>query len=314
METNIFRPNSLEEFIGQKNIINNLNVFVMSAQKRNKNLDHILIHGPSGLGKTSLGYLVSKIINKKIHILNGQSLQKPSDIISPLTSLKENEILFIDEIHSVSKEIFEVLYPVLEDNKLNIIVGKEYNSKVVNIKLANFTLIGATTEINKLVEPFKNRFSILFHFQHYSDNEITEIIKLNCKKLNMNLDIEVIKYISKFCQNTPRVAINLLKRIYDYIIILELKNVNIEIIKNIFLELEIYKFGLSNQELLYLKLLYKHSTLGIETIQQVMGLQQQIIIKTIEPILIRNFLIEKTVKGRKITEKAILWLEKENLI
>ncbi|WP_342274939.1 AAA family ATPase [Spiroplasma endosymbiont of Cantharis lateralis] len=131
MENNVFRPNSLKEFIGQTNIINNLNIFVRSAQKRNKNLDHILIHGSSGLGKTSLAYLVSKIINKKIYILNGQSLQKPSDIISPLTSLKENEILFIDEIHSVSKEVFEILYPVLEDNKLNIIVGKEYNQKLL---------------------------------------------------------------------------------------------------------------------------------------------------------------------------------------
>ncbi|WP_342259241.1 Holliday junction branch migration DNA helicase RuvB [Spiroplasma endosymbiont of Dioctria linearis] len=314
MENNVFRPNSLKEFIGQTNIINNLNIFVKSAQKRNKNLDHILIHGSSGLGKTSLAYLVSKIINKKIYILNGQSLQKPSDIIFPLTSLKENEILFIDEIHSVSKEVFEILYPVLEDNKLNIIVGKEYNSKVVNIKVANFTLVGATTEINKLAEPFKNRFPILFHFQHYSENEIADIIQLNCKKLEIDLNKEVINYISKFCQNTPRVAINLLKRIYDYIITLDLKNIDIKIIKSIFLKLEIYKFGLTNQEISYLKLLYKHSVLGIETIQQVMGLQQQIIIKLIEPILIRNFLVEKTFKGKKITDKAIEWLEKEILV
>ncbi|WP_339020134.1 AAA family ATPase [Spiroplasma endosymbiont of Atherix ibis] len=188
METNIFRSSCLEEFIGQKNVISNLNVFVQYANKRNKSLDHILIHGSSGLGKTSLGYLVSKIMQKKIYVLNGPSLQKPSDIISPLTSLKENEILFIDEIHSVSKEVFEVLYPVLEDNKLNIIIGKEYNSKIVNIKIPNFTLIGATTELNKLTNTFVNRFPICFHFQHYSDFEIFQILKINSKKLNINLN------------------------------------------------------------------------------------------------------------------------------
>ncbi|AUB31538.1 Holliday junction branch migration DNA helicase RuvB [Spiroplasma floricola] len=310
METNIFRPNCLEEFIGQKNVVSNLNVFVQSANKRDKSLDHILIHGPSGLGKTSLGYLVSKIMKKKIYVLNGPSLQKPSDIISPLTSLKENEILFIDEIHSVSKEVFEVLYPVLEDNKLNIIIGKEYNSKVVNIKIPNFTLIGATTELNKLTTPFINRFPISFHFQHYSDFEIFQILKINSKKLNINLNDEIFKYISKFCQNTPRVAINLLKRIYDYIIILDNKNIDINLIKDIFKKLEIYDSGLNSQEVSYLKLLNKYNYLGIETIQQMLGLQQQIIIKNIEPLLIRNFLIEKTTKGRKITAKGKEWIEK----
>ncbi|WP_338984257.1 Holliday junction branch migration DNA helicase RuvB [Spiroplasma endosymbiont of Diplazon laetatorius] len=309
MKTNIFRPSCLDEFIGQKNVIDNLNVFVQSANKRNKSLDHILIYGSSGLGKTSLGYLVSKIMKKKIYVLNGPSLQKPSDIISPLTSLKENEILFIDEIHSVSKEVFEVLYPVLEDNKLNIIIGKEYNSKVVNIKIPNFTLIGATTEINKLNTPFINRFPISFHFKHYSENEISEILKINCKKLSIELEDQVISFIARFCQNTPRVAINLLKRIYDYIIIVDANKVDIDLIKDIFKKLEIYDFGLNSQEVNYLKLLNEHNFLGIETIQQVLGLQQQIIIKNIEPILIRNFLIEKTIKGRRITRKGKEWLE-----
>ncbi|AUM62644.1 Holliday junction branch migration DNA helicase RuvB [Spiroplasma monobiae] len=312
MENNIFRPSCLDEFIGQKNIIDNLNVFVQSAKKRQKNLDHILIYGASGLGKTSLGLLVSKIMNKKIYILNGPSLQKPSDIISPLTAIKENEILFIDEIHSVSKEVFEILYPVLEDNKLNIIIGKDYNSKVVNIKIPNFSLIGATTEINKLATPFINRFPISFHFRHYNEIEISEIIKINCKKLNVNLKEEVINFISKFCQNTPRIAINLLKRIYDYIIISDIKELNINLIKDIFNKMEIYDSGLNSQEVLYLKLVNEHNYLGIETIQQVLGLSQQIIIKNIEPILIRNFLIEKTIKGRRITSKGKEWL-KNNL-
>ncbi|WP_051132519.1 Holliday junction branch migration DNA helicase RuvB [Spiroplasma diminutum] len=310
----MFRPSCLKEFIGQEKVIENLNVFIQSAKKRNKSLDHILIHGPSGLGKTSLAYLVSKIMNKKIYILNGPSLQKPSDIISPLTSIKENEILFIDEIHAVSKEVFEVLYPVLEDNKLNIIVGKEYNSKVVNIKIPNFTLIGATTEVNKLTDPFKNRFPIWFHFQHYREIEIGKILEINCQKLDISLNQEIINYISKFCQNTPRIAINLLKRIYDYLVILENKIIDIKLIKEIFYKLEIYKYGLTSQEINYLKLLYENSYLGLETIQQVLGLQQQIIIKNIEPILIRNFLIEKTIKGRKITKRGIELLESEEQI
>lgn len=253
-------------------------------------------------GKTSLAYIIAAELNKKIYVLNGTLLQKPSDIIAPLTTIKTGEILFIDEVHAVSKEVLEVLYPVLEDNKINLIIGKNYNSKIININLSEFTLIVATTEINKLTTPFINRFSINFIFENYTNNEIALIIKNNAEKMNLNLNENICNFIAQHCKNNPRIAINILKRIYDYIIIENPVNINIEYIKNVLRKLNIFKFGLTSQDLVYLKILSKHKYLGIESIKQLMNLQVSYISNNIESNLLNNGLIIKTGKGRKITE------------
>ncbi|AKU79751.1 Holliday junction branch migration DNA helicase RuvB [Spiroplasma turonicum] len=311
---NNLRPNCFDEYIGQKNIIENLKIFIESAIKRKDSLDHILLNGNSGLGKTSLAILIAKTMSKKIYTLNGTSLQKPSDIISPLTSLKEGEFLFIDEVHACSKEVFEVLYPVLEDGRINVIIGKEYNSKIINIKLANFTLIAATTEINKLSIPFINRFPINFNFKDYNDEEIAKIIEINIKKININLNYKTINIISKYCKSNPRVAINLLKRLQDYIICDNVNIVDENTILKILNKLEIYKYGISSLEINYLKLLQNYKILGLEHIAQLLSLSQSIIVSNIEPILYKNSLIIKTPKGRKITSKGEIYLRKINSI
>ncbi|AHB36400.1 Holliday junction branch migration DNA helicase RuvB [Spiroplasma apis] len=306
---NEFRPESFSEYIGQKNIIENLKVCLESARIRGKCVDHIFLSGGSGVGKTSLAYLISKILKQKIYILNGPSLQKASDIISPLTALKNNEIIFIDEVHSASKEVFEILYPALEDRKLSIIIGKEYNSKIVNIKLPEFTLICATTEINKIIQPFVNRFPINFTFDNYTNEDISQIIKINVQKMNFNIDDEIANFISGFCKLNPRVAINLLKRINDYVVIEKPLSINIEFIKDTFKKMNLFKYGLTSLEIDYLIILWKNGCLGIESIQQIINMSQQLIITLIEPNLLKNNLIIKTARGRKLTSKGVSFLE-----
>ncbi|QEH61831.1 Holliday junction DNA helicase RuvB [Spiroplasma chinense] len=308
LKINENRPKNFEEFVGQSNIVENLKVYIHSAKVRKQRLDHMLFNGNSGLGKTSLAYLIANEIKSNILVLNGTSLQRASDIISPLTSLKDGDILFIDEIHAMSKEVFEVLYPVLEDNSLNVIVGKEYNSKVVNINLANFTFIGATTEINKLSEPFINRFPINFLFQSYTNNEIAKILKLNSIKMNIDLKDEVIEFLSTHCKNNPRISINILKRIYDYIIFNNPLVIDIDYIKRVLVTLNIFQFGLNKRDIEYLKLLKDNNFIGIETLKQMLNVSISVILNHIEPTLLNEKLILKTLKGRTLTKKGLEYL------
>ncbi|QBQ07680.1 Holliday junction DNA helicase RuvB [Spiroplasma gladiatoris] len=308
LNVNLNRPSNFDSYIGQENIIRNLKVYINSSLQRKCSLDHMLFYGCSGLGKTSLAYLISYELNKKIYVLNGTALQKPSDIISPLTSLKEGEILFIDEIHAISKEVFEVLYPVLEDNSLSVIIGKDYNSKIVNINLPNFTLICATTELNKLSDPFVNRFPISFYFEGYKVHEIAKILEINSKKYNLNINYEILEFIANFCKNNPRIAINILKRINDYIVIEKPTKITKEYITSILNTLNIYKYGLNNQDLFYLKILKENKVIGIESIKQIMNTQISIITNNIEPNLLLHGIIRKTSKGRVLTDKGFDFL------
>ncbi|KAJ3616861.1 hypothetical protein Zmor_008985 [Zophobas morio] len=311
---NLKRPEKFAEYIGQQNVIENLKVYIASAAKQNKVLDHIIVHGPSGMGKTSLANLIAKEMNKKIIILNGPALQKPSDIISPLTTLKQNEFIFIDEVHAVSKEVLEVIYPVLENNELSVILGKDYNSKIINIKLQPFTMICATTEINKLPLPFVNRFSINFHLQPYTMSEIEMIILNYARKINFELTKEVAKFIAPYTKNNPRISLNILKRIHDYVVTENPKVVDVAYVHSILNKMQIYQYGIANVEIRYLKSLHEFGILGIDSIAQIIDLPQNIIISTIEPTLIKNGLIKKTVRGRIITERGDKLLNKIKIV
>jgi Holliday junction DNA helicase RuvB len=303
------RPAKFGEYIGQQNVINNLKVYIASAAKQNKVLDHIIVYGPSGTGKTSLANLIAKEMNKKIIILNGPSLQKPSDIISPLTTLKQNEFIFIDEVHAVSKEVLEVIYPVLENNELSVILGKDYNSKIVNIKLQPFTMICATTEINKLPFPFINRFSINFQLQPYTLQEIETIISNYAAKINFTMSKEVAKFISLFTKHNPRIALNILKRIHDYVVIENPEKIDEPYVQSILSKMQIYQYGISQGDVRYLKALDESGVLGLDSMAQILDLSQTIIMSTIEPSLIKNGLIKKTFRGRIITDKGKKFLE-----
>ncbi|WP_338982825.1 Holliday junction branch migration DNA helicase RuvB [Spiroplasma endosymbiont of Othius punctulatus] len=301
---NIFRPKKFVDFIGQKNIIDNLSIFIKSAKQQQMALDHVLFFGTTGCGKTSLSFLIANEMDKKITFINGTTLNKPSDLISPLTTMKENDILFIDEIHAVDVSILEVLYPALEDNVINVMVGKEYNSKVITIKVPKFTLIAATTEIHKVPLPLLNRFPIQFYLKEYTESEMEMIIKLTSQKLKMNLDDTCAKILSMHCKNNPRVAINLLKRVNDYLLISE-GELTGEKIYSILNRIGIVKYGLNQIDLDYLLVLNDGKSYGVETIFQITGIPVRTIIVNVEPTLIKLGLIFKSSKGRTITEKGL---------
>ncbi|WP_026389825.1 Holliday junction branch migration DNA helicase RuvB [[Acholeplasma] multilocale] len=309
--SNQFRPVKWSEYLGQTKIIENLKIYVQAAIKQEKVLDHMIIHGPSGMGKTSLAYLIAKILKTKIHILNGPSIQKPSDLISVLSSIKEHHIVFIDEVHAVNKDIMELLYPVLEDNKLNIIIGKEYNSKVINIKLPAFTLITATTEINKIPYPLLNRFSINLELVSYTSQEIGVIAQNTAFKLDLPIDESICWQIAEYSRQTPRICINLIKRINDYYITGNYQIEDLESLNKILLQMGIYKFGITEQELRYLKILDENRVMGIEAASQILNVPIPTLITNIEPILLRCGLIVRGIRGRQITNKGIEYLKSQ---
>ncbi|AUF83569.1 Holliday junction branch migration DNA helicase RuvB [Mesoplasma syrphidae] len=308
MVNNNFRPNSWNEFLGQSQIISNLKIYVESARQQNKTLDHLLIHGSSGMGKTSLAFLISKVMKSKLHILNGPSIQKPSDLIAVLSALKPSDILFIDEVHAISKEILEILYPVLEDNKMNLVIGKDYNSKIINVSLPEFTIICATTEIYKLSYPLLNRFPIHFQIMDYSLSEMSQIIKNASNRIDLQLSTSSCEFIASYCRNTPRIAINLVNRIKDYIITKHVNCTNIVSLKTIFKQMGIYSQGLTNNDVEYLKILKEHKTLGIESLAQILDAPIATIIQNIEPVLIREQFVLRTLRGRMITDKGLKYL------
>ncbi|ATZ21670.1 Holliday junction branch migration DNA helicase RuvB [Mesoplasma tabanidae] len=305
-----FRPSKWSEYIGQEKVIKNLKICIESAIKQDKVLDPIIFSGPSGMGKTSLAYLLSKVLKTKIHIVNGPSLQKPSDLISVLTSIKERQILFIDEIHSVSKDIMEILYPVLEENKLSIIIGKEYNSKIVNIKLPNFTIITATTEINRLPFPFLNRFPIQFELERYNQDDLTKIIINTFNKLDQKILIDDAKIIAKYSRLVPRVAINLVKRIYDFLITEKIKDLSGDNLIWVFKQMGLYEYGLNEKDLDYLLTLSENNILSLDSLAQIINVPNQTILNNMEPIFLKERLIVKTGRGRQITIKGKQYLEK----
>ncbi|WP_027063265.1 Holliday junction branch migration DNA helicase RuvB [Mesoplasma seiffertii] len=309
MANNNFRPQTWNEFLGQTQIISNLKIYVESAKQQNKALDHLLIHGSSGMGKTSLAFLISKVMKSKLHILNGPSIQKPSDLIAVLTALKPKDILFIDEVHAISKEVLEILYPVLEDNKLNLVIGKDYNSKIINVALPEFTIICATTEIYKLSYPLINRFPIHFQIMDYSLSELSQIIKNAARRIDLQLSIDSCEFIATYCRSTPRIAINLVNRIKDYIVTKHIDCTDIVNLKDIFKQMGLFPYGLTNKDVEYLKALQQHKSLGVESLAQVLDIPVSTIVQNIEPLLIRTQLVLRTLRGRVITEKGLSYID-----
>jgi len=307
----IYRPVKFEDYIGQSQLIRNLKLYISAAKQLAKPLDHLLIYGNSGMGKTALANLIAAVMNVKLHLLNGTSLQKPSDIISVLTNLKANEIIFIDEVHAVSRDVLELLYPAIEDGKINIIFGKEYNAKNLNIKLPPFTLIVATTEVNELPLPFYNRFSIVFKLESYTQTEVGQIIYNLASFLNLPLTLASANYLASFTRNNPRNATNITKRIYDFYLTKTISELNsLTEIKKVMNQLGLYENGLTFDDLEYLSLLEKNKVLGLENLSYLLNIPIKILRQMVEPLLIKENYILRTNKGRMITQKGIEILTK----
>ncbi|NQY93285.1 MAG: Holliday junction branch migration DNA helicase RuvB [Campylobacteraceae bacterium] len=300
------RPSSWDDYIGQGKIKKNLKVFIEASKKRAEALDHILFYGPPGLGKTTLAYLVSSEMNSNIKITAGPMIEKAGDLAAILTNLEEGDILFIDEIHRLSPAVEEILYPAMEDYRLDIIIGSGPAAQTVKIDLPRFTLIGATTRAGMLSNPLRERFGMHFRMQFYNDTELARIIKLASVKLNKNSQDDASMEMARRSRGTPRVALRLLRRVRDFAEVENEDIIQIERCKYALNELGVNEKGFDEMDLNLLELLISNrgKPMGLSTIAAALSEDEGTIEDAIEPYLLANGFIERTARGRIATVKS----------
>jgi len=302
------RPKSLDQFIGQNYIKSNLKTYIESAKKRKKNLDHIILYGPPGLGKTSLAHIISNEKNVNFHSTSGPAFTKKGDLVTLLSNLMDGDVLFIDEIHRLPPIIEETLYPALEDFKCDYVIGSGPSARVMQISIEKFTLIGATTRLGLLSRPLRDRFGIHLQLDFYEINDLAEIIILNSKKLNFSIDADAASEIAKRSRGTPRIAIRLLKRVIDFSIVDQLKAIDILTVKSSLKKMKIDFQGLDEMDRKYMKCIaldFNGGPVGIETISAALLEQRDIIEDVIEPYLMQKGLVQRTSRGRILSKQGL---------
>lgn len=301
------RPKTLDEYIGQTKVKENMKIYIEAAKKRNEPLDHILLYGPPGLGKTTLASIISNEMNTNIRITSGPTIEKPGDLAALLTNLSPNDVLFIDEIHRLNRSVEEILYPALEDYNLDIIIGKGPSARSIRLDLPKFTLIGATTRAGSLTTPLRDRFGIVHRLELYDVKDLDEIVRRSAKILEVNIDKEGSLEIAKRSRGTPRIANRLLKRVRDYAAVLGDGNITKEIAKIALEKLEIDDLGLDNIDRKILKTIilnYTGGPVGIETLSSTIGEEVETIEDVYEPYLMQMGFIARTPRGRVATPSA----------
>ncbi|GAA8201814.1 Holliday junction branch migration DNA helicase RuvB [Helicobacter pylori] len=300
------RPNLWEDYIGQEKIKSNLQVSICAAKKRQESLDHMLFFGPPGLGKTSISHIIAKEMETNIKITAAPMIEKSGDLAAILTNLQAKDILFIDEIHRLSPAIEEVLYPAMEDFRLDIIIGSGPVAQTIKIDLPPFTLIGATTRAGMLSNPLRDRFGMSFRMQFYSPSELALIIKKAAAKLNQDIKEESADEIAKRSRGTPRIALRLLKRVRDFALVKNSSLMDLNITLHALNELGVNELGFDEADLAYLSLLANAQgrPVGLNTIAASMREDEGTIEDVIEPFLLANGYLERTAKGRIATLKT----------
>ena len=295
------RPKVLNEYIGQDKVKENMKIYIEAAKKRGEPLDHVLLYGPPGLGKTTLANIISNEMNSNIKITSGPAIEKAGDLAALLTNLSEFDVLFIDEIHRLNKSVEEILYPALEDYTLDIIIGKGPSAKSVRIDLPKFTLIGATTKAGSLTTPLRDRFGIIHRLELYEEKDLATIVKRSARILDIEIDKDSCYEISRRSRGTPRIANRLLKRVRDYASVLGNGNIDLKITKIALNNLEIDELGLDeiDRKLLETMILkYNGKPVGIETLATTIGEETDTIEDVYEPYLIQIGFISRTPRGR----------------
>ncbi len=313
---NKLRPISWENYIGQDKIKKNLQVFIQASKKRQECLDHILFFGPPGLGKTTLSHIIAHEMNTNIKVSAAPMIEKAGDLAAIMTNLSHGDILFIDEIHRLSPAIEEILYPAMEDFRLDIIIGQGAAAQTVKIDLEPFTLIGATTRAGMLSNPLRDRFGISAKLEFYSENELALILTKASYKLHMDITDLSAKEIAKRSRGTPRIALRLLKRIRDFAQVQDKNIIDEEIAKHALNELGVNELGFDEMDLSYLKILSQSNgkPIGLNTIAAAMSEDEGTIEDVIEPYLLANGYIERTAKGRIATYKTYSLFPQNNNI
>jgi len=299
------RPLQFEDFVGQEKIKDNLRVFVESAKIRNDSLDHTILHGPPGLGKTTLAHLIANELGVDIKVTSGPVLEKAADLAGLLTNLKDRDVLFIDEIHRLSPVIEEYLYPAMEDYTIDIMLSSGPSANSVQLQLPKFTLIGATTRAGNLTSPLRARFGVSCRMSYYTSDDIYQIIQRSSSILNIKIDDPAAKEISKRSRGTPRIAIRLLRRIRDFALVKHSSMITKDIACEALVSLEIDERGLDEMDrAIILSMIDKFNggPVGIKNIAVVVGEESDTIEEVYEPFLIQEGFIQRTQRGRIVTE------------
>lgn len=305
-ENNI-RPQKLDDYVGQSDVKENVRVFIEAAKMRDESLDHVLLYGPPGLGKTTLAHIIANELGVNIKTASGPSIEKGGDLAAILSTLEPGDVLFIDEIHRMPRVVEEILYPAMEDFQLDIIIGAEGNSKSIKINLPPFTLVGATTRSGDLSSPLRDRFGIICKLNYYSDEELASIVKRTSNIVGVPVEDDASLELAKRSRKTPRIANRLYKRVRDFALVGGEESINLEVTKRSLERLKVDNYGLDEIDIEYLKSLIQKfggGPVGLETIATSIGEEVTNIEDVVEPFLLQEGFVKRTRSGRIATEKA----------
>ena len=301
------RPECLDEYIGQTEVKENIRVFIEAAKMRNEPLDHVLLYGPPGLGKTTLANIIANELGTNLKSASGPAIEKSGDLAAILSTLEPGDVLFIDEIHRMPRFIEEILYPAMEDFTLDIVVGTDNNTRSIKIDLPPFTLVGATTRAGDLTSPLRDRFGITCKLKYYDEDELRLIVERTSRVLKMPINHNAAVSLAKRSRGTPRIANRLFKRVRDFALVDGLDEINEEVTEKALARLKVDKVGLDEVDLEFLKAIiekFNGGPVGIDTIASSIGEEVSTIEDVIEPYLLQNGYIKRTARGRVVTKKA----------